>query len=118
MQLSRGPRIPRPIPWASLRRTAAFRSLATRRCAATGDNPNCARKLRVAASRTACGRKGTRGMTTWSTSPGRLTPDQAAGVNSTARRSARNASRQLPSRAPRTWTTGLDTRFASSSTSA
>ena len=57
-------------------------------------------------------------MTTWSMSPGRLTPDQAAGVSSTARLSARNASRQLPSRAPRTWTTGLDTRFASSSTSA
>ena len=57
MQLSRGPRIPRPIPWASLRRTAAFRSPATRRSAATGGNPNCARKLRVAASRTAYGRK-------------------------------------------------------------
>ena len=37
-------------------------------------------------------------MTTWSMSPGRLTPDQAAGVSSTARLSARNASRQHPSR--------------------
>ena len=100
MQQSSGRRIPRPIPWASLRAASALRSLARRRIAARVGRPRLVRNSRLASSRTSSDRKGILGMTRGSTSPGRLTPVQAAGGRSAASDSARNDARQLARRVP------------------
>ena len=81
------------MPWASFRRAAAMRSPASSPLIFERSNPKRDRKSCLASASTEGGANGMRGITTWSTSPGRLMPAHAAGVSRTPRGSVRKSSR-------------------------